>query len=276
MRPIALDLPLIPTVLATVLAIGVAGPASGQNSVSLRILDTATSAQEVRLVVVAEGLDSEPWHAEFLAWFRWNPQHLRLVSADRHSEVPGGLTLTREADDDSVGFVYHRTCDFACAAAMSPRSCQPLAVLVFEVVGEFLDTDVVLLPEYAIAPTPPAETVLIDASWERVIPDLVDGRVTSAPFVRGDVDQNGDHDLSDAVTILRYLFGGDEGAAAEAITCPDVADVDDDAQVNVSDAVSLLLYLFLGGDPPPPPFDEPGLDPTADELDCSGERPDCL
>jgi hypothetical protein len=36
--------------------------------------------------------------------------------------------------------------------------------------------------------------------------------------------------------------------------------------LNITDPVLLLLYLFRGGMPPPPPFPNPGLDLTPDDL----------
>ncbi len=83
-----------------------------------------------------------------------------------------------------------------------------------------------------------------------------------ARFTRGDVTGDGQENLSDAVRILRHLF------AAMPLACTDAADVNDDGRLNVADAAALLGYLFAGGDPPPAPFPNEGVDPTADELGC--------
>ncbi|MBI4606062.1 MAG: hypothetical protein HY721_29195 [Planctomycetes bacterium] len=81
-------------------------------------------------------------------------------------------------------------------------------------------------------------------------------------FRRGDADDNGAVNLTDAVFILGNLFRG--GAAP---SCPDTADADDNAVVNLTDAVYLLNHLFRGGPEPPLPGRETcGPDPTADEL----------
>ena len=40
----------------------------------------------------------------------------------------------------------------------------------------------------------------------------------------------------------------------------------DSGRVDLSDGVYLLGHLFLGGPEPPPPFADPGIDPTPDEL----------
>ena len=87
-------------------------------------------------------------------------------------------------------------------------------------------------------------------------------------FIRGDSNADGSVDLSDAVTILRYLFLG-EGE----ITCIDSADVNDNGEVGgdgVTDAIHLLAYLFLGGAAPPEPLGDCGFDRTLDVLTCDG------
>ena len=89
----------------------------------------------------------------------------------------------------------------------------------------------------------------------------------SGNFHRGDVRQNGRIDVTDAILILGFLFGG------SPVGCQEAADVDDDGQVLVTDAILLLRYLFSDGPPPAPPGPpgEPcGLDPTGSpSLGCS-------
>jgi hypothetical protein len=82
-------------------------------------------------------------------------------------------------------------------------------------------------------------------------------------FVRGDVDGDGAIMINDAIWILHYLF-----ASGPANDCMDSADVNDDGHIDLSDPVSVLSYLFAGGDQPPPPFPEPGEDPTPDQISC--------
>ncbi|MBI4602132.1 MAG: hypothetical protein HY721_09250 [Planctomycetes bacterium] len=76
----------------------------------------------------------------------------------------------------------------------------------------------------------------------------VDGGITAPKFHRGDADDNGRLELTDAIRILGFLFLG--GAAP---TCQDAADADDNAQLQLTDAIRVLGYLFLGGLPPAPP-----------------------
>ena len=86
---------------------------------------------------------------------------------------------------------------------------------------------------------------------------------TAPRFIRGDANEDGSVDLSDAVSILIQLFLG-----GVATTCDDADDANDDGESNISDAISLLGFLFLGGAAPPAPFPECGEDPTEDELGC--------
>ena len=76
-------------------------------------------------------------------------------------------------------------------------------------------------------------------------------------------------ELIDAATgraTLNWLFRGGPDPS-----CLDAADANDDGQVDVSDPLFTLFFLFLEGEEPPPPGPVvPGLDPTPDELDCSG------
>ncbi len=82
-----------------------------------------------------------------------------------------------------------------------------------------------------------------------------------AKFIRGDVNLDEKADMTDAITILGFLFLG-EGFE---ISCMDSADLDDTGVVNITDPIYLLSYLFLGTDAPKAPFPAPGFDPTDDD-----------
>ena len=85
-------------------------------------------------------------------------------------------------------------------------------------------------------------------------------------FVRGDSNDDGLVDISDAVAVLLYLF---EGAATPS--CPDAADGDDSGAIDLTDSVYVLQYLFSQGPQPPAPFPLPGADPTpSDPFGCPG------
>ncbi len=77
--------------------------------------------------------------------------------------------------------------------------------------------------------------------------------VDAAAFRRGDCNDDGWIDISDAICILIYLFLGGANPG-----CIAVADTNGDGAANVSDAAYLLNYLFLRGVAPAAPFPECG------------------
>ncbi len=91
------------------------------------------------------------------------------------------------------------------------------------------------------------------------------GGVISPTFHRGDADDNGQLQLTDAVRILGFLFLGQAPP-----TCLDAADADDNGVLQLTDAVRILGFLFLGQAPPAPPGppDQPcGTDVGAEDPD---------
>lgn len=82
-------------------------------------------------------------------------------------------------------------------------------------------------------------------------------------FARGDANSDGAIDLSDAISILSFLFLG-----GGAPTCFDANDADDNSKVEITDAILVLSRLFLGTGPLAPPYPNCGADPTPDELGC--------
>ncbi len=85
-------------------------------------------------------------------------------------------------------------------------------------------------------------------------------------FLRGDTDANGALQITDAISLLGYLFLG-----GRQPSCQDAADTDDNGALQITDAVRLLGYLFLGGAELPAPFPGCGLDPTGDALPCTAQ-----
>ena len=86
--------------------------------------------------------------------------------------------------------------------------------------------------------------------------------------MRGDSNQDGVADISDAIHALDYLFVG-----GVDVLCLDAADMNDDGGLDISDPVFLLTSLFLGGPDVPPPYPGRGLDLTLDELSCESYAP---
>jgi hypothetical protein len=80
------------------------------------------------------------------------------------------------------------------------------------------------------------------------------------PFIRCDANHDKVIDISDPVSVLRFLF-----TTRGTYPCLDALDADDSGLINLTDAVFILLYLFQGGSVPPQPFPQPGLDGTEDD-----------
>ena len=137
----------------------------------------------------------------------------------------------------------------------------------FKLVSESLITGVAP----ALDPTEAAGPRDVTASDDRGTSILHDGVIYRVPlfgagnFVRGDENQDGAVDITDAIAILQYLF-----LSGARPACLDSADADDNGVLELSDSIFLLDYLFLGGPSLPSPYPVSGPDPTADALTCGG------
>jgi hypothetical protein len=88
-------------------------------------------------------------------------------------------------------------------------------------------------------------------------------RGPASPFRRGDIDDNGQLDLVDALGLLSFLFTG-----GERLPCRSAGDANDDGRLNLTDAVVVVNHLFRQGGALPPPRIACDRDPTPDALDC--------
>ena len=82
-------------------------------------------------------------------------------------------------------------------------------------------------------------------------------------LVRGDANEDGTIDISDAVRLLLVLFSG-----RSPPVCLDALDANDDSAIDISDPVGILAFTLTGGFPPPSPGATCGIDMTADSLPC--------
>jgi hypothetical protein len=98
-----------------------------------------------------------------------------------------------------------------------------------------------------------------------VLMDELSIEIGVEPFIRGDVNADGANDISDPISLLGWLFLGQEMGY-----CPVAADGNDDGSLNISDVVFLLNAFFGGGPPPYAPWPDCGPDPTPDLLRCYG------
>ena len=146
-----------------------------------------------------------------------------------------------------------------------PELPRPIAVI--ELVSEQLGADGVVLQESGATYL---DTDLVEIASPAVRSLVLEPYVPpeSVPFQRGDVDGDGRLVLTDAVSLLNFLF-----AQGVTPTCEKAADADDDGELTLSDGVVVLGHLFQGQAPPEPPFDGCGEDPTADALTCEAFGP---
>ena len=114
----------------------------------------------------------------------------------------------------------------------------------------------------------PGRVLLRDRSREVICTLTIRKWIMNGPFIRGDCNGDGKRNVSDAVTLLRYLFGN------EQVNCLDALDIDDSGSINLADALRLLMYLFKEGPPPSEPNNSCEPDPTwQDHLDCRIYKP---
>lgn len=119
--------------------------------------------------------------------------------------------------------------------------------------------------------------LMISVTWEfggfagdqaQLAQQYINALSGSPQFVRGNCNDDGSTNLSDAVFLLGFLFPS-PGASPNVIACNDACDTNDDGSLNLSDVVLLLDSLF--GMPPAqlPVPNVCGSDPTdTDGLDC--------
>lgn len=92
--------------------------------------------------------------------------------------------------------------------------------------------------------------------------------VDQVSFLRGDPNDSGSSDLTDAINILDFLFSG----LGAKIVCLEAADFNDDGKADITDALNILQFRFSGGAPPAPPGLDCGPDPEASAAHLGCER----
>jgi len=87
----------------------------------------------------------------------------------------------------------------------------------------------------------------------------------SSVFLRGDADDSGEVNMTDAIVILGHLFLGEK-----APECLHAADADNNNLLEITDPIRILKFLFLGEAAPESPFPSCG-----GEYDWESEWPTC-
>ncbi len=145
---------------------------------------------------------------------------------------------------------------------------QPIARLTYEaILGNAVGVESSLTIVGCLGGDLPREVVLT-VDGLSVFPPVVGGILTvdaaACQFKRGDANADSRLDISDAVTVLIYLFENGRGP----LRCEDAGDANDDGVLDIGDAIAILSHLFAHAGPLKPPFGECGIDPTEDGLDC--------
>ncbi len=94
--------------------------------------------------------------------------------------------------------------------------------------------------------------------------------VPAARFRRGDFDSDGKVNITDPISTLNFLFGG-QGSPS----CMKAVDANGDGSVNIADATFSLNFLFSGGPAPPAPFPDCGPEPEGHDAGIECETETC-
>lgn len=149
-------------------------------------------------------------------------------------------TYQADYDDDGVG----NECDNCENTANSDQSDADE-----DFVGDACDDCTDLDGDGYGDPGFPANLCGLDNCPEKYNPDQADadsnGIGDLCDYICGDVDDNSMVNISDAVHLISYIFGGGE-TPNSMLAC----DVNCSLSVNISDAVCLISFIFAGGMPP--------------------------
>ena len=126
----------------------------------------------------------------------------------------------------------------------------------------------------------PLDLVLVDPDGMEYSPGLgvelnqgtieVISPLLEREFIRGDLDDSGHLNLTDAVKLLSWLFFG-----VSEPGCIETADINNDDNLNLVDPVQLLFYLFLNEVPPAEPLNQCGFDPNPQDILTCEEYESC-
>lgn len=153
------------------------------------------------------------------------------ASSSCHGRVQSGTLLTNyDAVIASFGTLYRRLVVLPGDAVGSP---------LFDKISRDRPQRGGRMPRGA--PRLPDEVIETIRRW------IDEGALPARPLSRGDFDLNETINITDAVLLLNFLFGG--GAAP---ACGPLVDTNADGSVNLSDAVFLLSFLFVSGPAPAP------------------------
>ena len=222
-----------------------------------------------------------------MGWFyglRHDPAVLTLLENDCDEERIGFLcgtdaaeyvvdpfynlsAVVGEAEGSEAGFISAVILSFVAPAHLPAGRLNSIAKLTYRV-GTVPGTGTMVrfvADELRTLPESPTVGVAIEVGADGGGPQtVVHGRL-EVPFVafrRGDVNDSGALEVTDAINFLTWMFLGGTAPA-----CMDAADADNNGRLGLSDAINVLVFLF-GGDAPPGPATVGGgceADPEGDD-----------
>ena len=160
------------------------------------------------------------------------------------------------------------------ATVCGTLSCPTIETGEYEVVEATYQVDEELDPEddgldillewCNVLANPAVETVVV-VNGEAVTPSTTDGSIfiRRIDYIRGDCNDDGEVDLTDAIEIIEIYFGD-----LDPSPCESACDASGDLLPTVLDPLVILLYLFEDSLPPPEPFPDCGRSDDFD--DCEG------
>lgn len=254
-------------------------------------LQAATLTSSGLLIVSADGFEGQPGVVGLSAESGHNVfKQLGVGSADGFFDVGEDAYFVAETDSGHGLYRVHKRKLKEVASTSISGECRLLVHspehAFFYVEGEGLlnlrpgkkpETLVRGEIDPAVALSPCGDRLVFSTGGEYFVLDLARNDTTplsGAPparghvlavgdtFLRGDVGVDGSVSVEDAFALLAFLYEGG------SFLCPDAADADDDGVVTSHDFVVIVDYLLLSGAYVPPPFPDPGVDPTPDDLSC--------
>jgi len=200
------------------------------------------------------------------------PAALDLIAVDQGAGLlalqPGGADFFGVSTSPTGGTGFTVGAVFSLSSNLPMPAGPPVEIVIadYDVLATAPLGNANLTFSSALAPPAPAPPVpiVVSIGEDTVVPSIVNGAVTviesaGIEFIRGDVNNTGNLDLSDAISLLGYQF-----SAGAAPPCLDSADMTDNGAIDISDSVYLLTYQFSAGPPPVAPFPACGEDPSGD------------
>lgn len=283
-------------ILPLLLTASLSLPLFGQTKYNIHFRGANYVGAAGQVVSVGIGLDNQP---DKVTGFSFGVKHdgakLALQAVEIGSGLQQALGDAQSPDSDfyvvnmgpasGTGFTVGMILSRDKPTALEPGLDHPLFVVKYklpdaaegdtkvEITGELGEPKVaVVLDKNGVSQLPAGAAALTSTT-------VSVSTGAAAPFIRGDVNQNGKLQVTDALVIFDYLFGGKTLAAGAASrdNCLVVFNVDGqssapeiETDINLTDALFLLQYVFQGGPAPPAPFPACGqpAGATSPQMEC--------